>query len=402
MMIELYKRNANDNISVWSIDKLSETNAVILYGALGKTLHQDHVLTNRNLDAEIASRIAAKRKAGYKSIEDLYDNSPVDGNSFTLVEKLKYLDTYLPKFNTTADGFILPMLAKTLEDNKPFEKYGCMFGQWKINGLRCIIRAERNQGDMFNPIKLIYTSREGIRWNLSHLDEIIIPKISGELLDMMVEEGIGLDGEIYLPGYSVNDINSFVKNPTTKQHYLLQYWCYDVCIDTMKVSDRQLLLQDHLAPTYFISKEEHLNNTTKFLLLPNVTITDINKAIFVRDKFIELGFEGLITRIPSSEYAFGKRTIKAMYKFKKKEDGLFEIVDIVPEGKRVHLPKFVCRNDINDELFECTINEPQNVQEKYLNDKEAYIGKLMLVEYRERSGVKEVPFHAKGIKIQQK
>ena len=55
--------------------------------------------------------------------------------------------------------------------------------------------------------------------------------------------------------------------------------------------------------------------------------------------------------------------------------------------------------DINDELFECTINKPQNVQEGYLTNKKDYIGKMLLVEFRERSGVKEVPFHAKGIKI---
>lgn len=88
-----------------------------------------------------------------------------------------------------------------------------------------------------------------------------------------------------------------------------------------------------------------------------------------------------------------------MYKFKKKEDGLFIIRDIVPEGKRTNLPKFVCQNDLNDEYFECTINQPQSVQETYLINKDKYVGKKLLVEFRERSGIKEVPFHAKGIKI---
>ena len=89
-----------------------------------------------------------------------------------------------------------------------------------------------------------------------------------------------------------------------------------------------------------------------------------------------------------------------MLKFKKKEDGLFKIVDIVPEGiKRSHLPKFICQNDINDELFTCTLNAPQSVQEEIFRNKDKHIGSLMLVEYRERSGVNQVPFHAKGIKI---
>lgn len=399
MNIELYKRNANDNISVWIIDKGVDNKGVIVYGILGKKLHHENLLTNRDIDAEIVSRVAAKRKEGYKSIEDVYDNSPIDTTKLTLGEKIHYLTTYLPKFNTTSDGFILPMLAKTLEDNKPFDKYGCMLGQYKINGLRCIVGAERNDGDMFNPIKLTYTSREGTRWNLSHLDETILPIISGDLLDMMVEEGVCLDGELYLPGASVNQINSYVKNAAFPEHYLLQYWCYDLCIDVMHTQTRYNILENQLAPTFFNSKEEHLNNKKRFILLPNTTITDISKAIDVRDTFINLGFEGLITRVPESEYAFGKRTVKAMYKFKKKEDGLFTIRDIVPEGKRTNLPKFVCQNDLNDEYFECTINQPQNVQETYLINKDKYIGKKLLVEFRERSGIKEVPFHAKGIKI---
>ena len=70
-------------------------------------------------------------------------------------------------------------------------------------------------------------------------DEILLPKISKELLDMMIEEGVCLDGELYLPGYSVNDINSFVKNTQLAQHYKLQYWCYDICCENMSAESRK-------------------------------------------------------------------------------------------------------------------------------------------------------------------
>lgn len=399
MIEELYKRNANGNISVWRIEKYSNTNAIILYGVLGKTLHKEPVLTDRNIDAEINSRINTKRKAGYKSIQDVYDNAPENSDSMSITDKIHYLNTYLPKFNTTTDGFVLPMLAKTLEDNKPFEKYGCMLGQWKINGLRCIIGAVKDEDTLFSSVHLTYTSREGTHWDLRFMDDFIIPKLGTTLYEMMIEEGVCLDGELYIPGYSVNDINSFVKNKSMPQHYQLQYWCYDLCIDTMPAINRYQLLEDTFNPIAISYKTEHLNWNQLFNLLPNTTIVDIQNAMSNRDKFIDLGFEGLITRIPTSEYAFGKRTVKAMYKYKRKEDGKFTIVDIVPEGKRINLPKFVCKNDLNDELFECTINEPQSIQEKYLINKNNYIGKQILVEYRERSGVKEVPFHAKGIHI---
>ena len=90
-----------------------------------------------------------------------------------------------------------------------------------------------------------------------------------------------------------------------------------------------------------------------------------------------------------------------MLKFKKQEDGLFTIVDIVPEGiKRSNLGKFVLKNDINDELFECTYNAPHSSQEEILINKDKYIGHYKaLVEFRERSGISQVPFHAKCVKL---
>lgn len=108
----------------------------------------------------------------------------------------------------------------------------------------------------------------------------------------------------------------------------------------------------------------------------------------------------MVIRDTKADYQFGGKRNNSMLKFKKIEDGRFLIVDIVPEGiKRKNLPKFICRNDINDELFECTINKKQDIQEEYLINKDKYIGKYMKVEYRARSGVKQVPFHAKGIDI---
>ena len=86
-----------------------------------------------------------------------------------------------------------------------------------------------------------------------------------------------------------------------------------------------------------------------------------------------------------------------MFKYKKKLDGLFSIVD-VKEDKR-GLPIFTLQNDINSEYFECTINLPQDKQRNLMAMGKLLVGKKGLVEYRERSGVKEVPFHAKLITI---
>ena len=410
-MITLYKRNAQGKPLVWSIDKvvqpITRTEVLFIkYGLVGGNLHEERVVITKSKVNELQSRVNAKRKEGYKELSELKDN--ISNDDINLINNhtgllLNYLNTYLPKYSTTSEGFVLPMLAKVLEDNKPFDKYGTMLGQWKIDGLRCIIGATDKSGDIFNPITLTYHSRTGEDWTtkMCWMDEILLPKISKELLSMMVEEGACLDGELYLPGYSVNDINSFVKNTHLAQHYKLQYWCYDICCENMGALKRYNTIREeiHIGPIIFDEKEEHLNNKEQFIILPTFEINNFVLAESMRNMFINNGFEGLILRNPSAEYQFGKRN-QAMFKFKKVDDGKFIIVDIISEHKRSDLPLFVCRNDINDELFECSINKPQDVQREILINKDKYVGKRMVVEFRARSGVSQVPFHARGINIE--
>ena len=409
-MITLYKRNAAGKPLVWSGEE-KDGRLEIRYGLVGGTMHVENIVVTKKNVNELQSRVNTKRKEGYKELSELKDSLSDDAikiaeNAYTQLNDAKpliyVLNTYLPKYSTTSEGFVLPMLAKVLEDNKPFEKYGTMLGQWKIDGLRCIIGATDKSDDLFNPITLTYHSRTGEDWTnkMCWMDEILLPKISKELLDMMVEEGACLDGELYIPGYSVNDINSFVKNTQLAQHYKLQYWCYDICCENMSAETRRKFrTEQFVVPAIdFKTKDEHLNNKEQLVILPTVDVINLDYAIFRRNSFIDLGFEGLILRSPNAEYQFGKRN-QAMFKFKKVDDGKFTIVDITSEHKRSDLPLFVCRNDINDELFECSINKPQDVQREMLIHKEKYIGKYMQVEFRARSGINKVPFHARGINI---
>ena len=421
-MITLYKRSSNGKPLVWSAKEVISQDSPdgpikyidIQYGLVGGNLHKETIsITKKNVN-ELQSRVNAKRKEGYKELNELKDGATLDLGPFKTMPDgcvtygtevstlIHFLNTYLPKYSTTSEGFVLPMLAKVLEDNKPFEKYGTMLGQWKIDGLRCIIGATNKSGDIFNPITLTYHSRTGEDWTakMSWMDDILLPKISKELLDMMIEEGACLDGELYLPGYSVNDINSFVKNTQLAQHYKLQYWCYDICCENMSAEARiNYRIANIDGGIFDFNKYEHLNNENQLILLTSYTVNDFNKAIYLRNTFIEAGFEGLILRNPSAEYQFGKRN-QAMFKFKKVDDGKFIIVDIKSEHKRSDLPLFVLRNDINDELFECSINKPQDEQRGILINKDKYVGKYMCVEFRARSGVSQVPFHARGIYIE--
>lgn len=394
----LYKRNAKGDPILWQIEKVNDEYKVS-YGAVCGHIHEE-IINGKLVKAnEIESRIKAKRKEGYKELSELKDSGPIEIKDN--IALINYLYTYLPKNNTTDDGFTLPMLAKVLKDNKPFDKRRYL-GQYKINGVRCIIGAIKTN-DLFNPIRLTYRSREGTDWTpkLTWMDEVIKPEIKDDLLDAMLEEGACLDGELYLPGYKVNDINSFVKNEKLPQHFQLQYWCYDIAIDNMSYDARRKFRTENIDRICytFDTYDQHLNNKSKLILLPDVAICDIDDATRFRDKFISLGFEGLIVRDINSAYQFGARNL-AMLKYKRVDDAKFKIIDVVPEGVRTTLCKFVLRNDINDELFEATGNFDHSRQEYILKHKEDFIGKLATCAFRERSGVKNVPFHCKLIDIQ--
>lgn len=393
----LFRRNNKGMPCYWFGDIYTITNVIVLHhGIVGKTDIIETIVTHRNAEDEYKSMIATKRKSGYKYLDELRDNvqSPVEGT----VES--YLNTYLPYDRTTSDGNMLPMLAKTYDNNnnKLFDKCSCYIGQWKINGLRCFISAYRDNFDLFKPIKLRFQSREGTIWNsLSDLEDYLLVTIPSNLIEQMLDEEFILDGELYLPGHTVNEINHFVKDPKCKENKLIQYWCYDIAIHDTLQSARHNIRMGYLAN--FVpsvnSKEEHYCIKQRLVNLPTFDIHAGYQATVLRDIAIDFGFEGAILRNPDKEYQYGARNL-AMIKYKRSTDGKFTIIDIKPEGiKRPDIPLFVLKNDINDALFEVHVGGSHDYQRSILKLKELYIGKTMFVEYGERSGVEQVPFHVK-------
>jgi len=402
----LYRKNNNEVPTRWRAG-ITDNGLIIEveYGIVGKASRfEAYKVTQKNATAELESRYRDKRKTGYMSIEDIKDDgdisrSPVeDGEINNLYQ---YLAAYLPKYRTNENnGGLLPMLAKSYT-GKVWDKVPVMIGQYKINGLRCFISAEYNNGDMFKPIKLRFQSREGIYWStLSNLEEYLLTVLPEDLITAMIEEQWSLDGEIYLPGYTVNQINHFVKDANCVENKALQFWCYDLAVPEMSQSNRLVLIDKYLDNriTNFHDYKEHLNNDKRLIRLPSIFITNDNEALKYRDEFIGLGFEGLILRNPSADYQYGRRRVGYMEKFKSATDGKFLILDIYKEPKR-ELPIILCQNDVNTAKFETRLSATHEYQQMILRDKHLYIGKRLFVEFGERSGVEKVPFHIKKTKI---
>lgn len=399
-MNKLYRRNNNGMPTVWWASFNSDTNSIaVFYGLVRGNIRKEvYTVTQKDGNKELESRYNEKIKQGYQYLNeicDMQDRPPVeDENS---LELFNFLNTYLPKdLSNGNSNLLLPMLAKTYNGNV-WKKVSCMYGQYKINGLRCIITAY-TQNDMFKPIRLRFQSRKGIIWNtLENLSDYLLSIIPANIIRDMIDGYVALDGEIYLPGYTINQINHFVKDANCVENKLLQFWCYDIMMEGDQ--DNRNMYRYHIKnPTSFNSIKEHYNNKERLIILHNKYITNDNEAIDARNHFINLGFEGLILRNAKTDYQYGRRRANYMEKFKDATEGDFIILDIYKEKKR-DLPILLCKNDINDEKFETRLSVSHMLQQEVLFDSQSYIGRTVHIEYGERSGVARVPFHIKTVVI---
>lgn len=399
-MNRLYRRNNNGMPTVWWAEFNSDTNRIaVFYGLVRGNIRKEvYTVTQKNGNKELESRYNEKIKQGYQYLNeicDMHDKPPVeDENSLDL---FNFLNTYLPKDLTNGNSnLLLPMLAKTYSGNV-WKKVSCMYGQYKINGLRCIITAY-TQNDMFKPIRLRFQSREGIIWNsLENLSDYLLSVIPANVIRDMIDGYVALDGEIYLPGYTINQINHFVKDANCVENKLLQFWCYDIMMEGDQT--HRNMYRCHIKnSTSFNNINEHYNNKERLIILPSIYINNDDIAIKARNHFINLGFEGLILRNTETDYQYGRRRANYMEKFKDAAEGDFIILDIYKEQKR-NLPIILCKNDINDEKFETRLSAPHSMQEYVLFHYRAFIRRTVHIEYGERSGVTRVPFHIKTVVI---
>lgn len=219
--------------------------------------------------------------------------------------------------------------------------------QRKYDGLRCMrIFANGQQ-------KLL--SRGNKFYNVNHIEE--------ELLKIFPENEM-TDGELYIHGVSLQQINSLVKKSQTES-IKIEYHIYDIP-GKGTWSERKNLIKN-------------IKNSDKIKIVETFTANSMEDIIRLHDQFILEGYEGAIIRLPDGLYEFGKRS-KSLLKWKNFEDKEFQIVGIkAGTGKMSECPIFACKNDINDKVFDVV---PLGTMEerKSLFDN-SNIGKMMTVKF---------------------
>lgn len=392
--VTMYARDSNNKIKQWSV-KTNDNVLIISYGKLdgsiinratsilGKNIGRSNETTSDEQAVLIAnSKIAKHKKDGYKTLDEL---------GITNVDKL---DEILPKFNTDDKGNIKPMKAQWF---KPGVMSYPVYGQPKINGLRSISNSCEIS---YNDNKVVIKSKNGLIYGLPHIERVL-----GEYYQHNPHcQHIRFDGELYIHGESLNNIKSCIPMQQNNGTFSkpsgnplsVQLWIYDLAISNVTQKERFNLLAR--AKLYLHDMNTSLA-ITPISILPIYTITSDTMAETFTDLMITKGFEGAIFRDKDAMYKFGIKA-STMRKYKRVKHTECEVLDVIDKGVKSGILSIalLLKNDINDEQFECTPGSDGMWTEaqKYLlvvNKTEA-IGKLATVRYYERSGKKEVPFHA--------
>jgi hypothetical protein len=409
----LYKKDLNNNILQWYIDK--DVNTLITYvGRLtGKKTHNTTIV--ENIDSVIQSKIHDKRKKGWKSLEDLIvDKDPKLINTalqfYNDYELQSILKQWLPVDDIDLRNRRKPQKAVLFEYEK--FKYPA-FLQPKLNGVRCSIAWESYiEGEgMFAVEKegVIISSKDGNIYVMPHIIEYLTKDDFSYIDDDDNIIDITYDGELYKHGMPLNKIRASIPmfnkfgtlskpsgNPTD-----IQFWCFDLAIKDVSQIDRDFIRRILLDryPTVYSSNTFKNIRDSSIINVKSYVIENDKTAIEESDFLIAEGFEGGILRDREAIYHFGGRT-KFMVKLKKWFYTKCKVLDIIEKrtaeinNKTRTYISIMLQNDINEEIFESSILGDETFRIELLENRNNHIGKIVEIRFRERSGVKKVPFQS--------
>ena len=342
-MTDLYIKDSNGNIRVWSIEA-DPYGFTITHGVLGGSMQSKHegVLhgkVNRTVDEQIElqmnSRINKQKDRGYvESLDEAMIGKP-----------------------TNSLGLLKPMLAKGIDG--AIVDYNNAFVQRKYDGNRCLITNQNGN--------IIAYSRNGKP--IDTIDHI--------LCNLDLQEGETIDGELYCHGQSLQTIVSWIKRQQQNSS-LLRFNAYD-----------------YVSADPFKERLKHLQrfDVDGVDIVETFAVSNHNEVMELFNMFRSDGYEGAIVRHGSAGYQDGKRS-SSLLKVKQWNDDEFLVIDITPSKDGWAILKCITRDR---KEFSVTCHGDHLYKEFVLQNDTDFIGRTVTVEFAYYTA-EGIPFHpiAKG------
>lgn len=259
------------------------------------------------------------------------------------------------------------MLAKDYTDGKNSEKvkYGKCDAQMKLDGLRCKMYGQED--------KVVAYSRKGKVYQIPEL----MNKEINDLASKLKKDIHSIDGEMYIHGMHLKDINSLVKNTKKEQRNELIFSVFDFLpLDrALDWGQRSSLLYGELSDIVKGSGYERIQ-----VVPMRGSVKSESEAEQIHYEFLKSGYEGIMLRNHEGLYGFGERSYD-LQKWKIFKDAEFPIVGLQIDKRGlgqlvVMLP--------NGTTLPVDCNVPQGVKKNFVDNFDAkYKGKLLTVKFQD-------------------
>lgn len=206
-------------------------------------------------------------------------------------------------------------------------------------------------------------SRGGDPYNVEHIKEELTP---------ILPANVTLDGELYIHGASLQQINSLVKRPQVYSLSLL-YVVYD-CVQGDQV-DVWTTRQRHLKELF-----DGVPAHSSITLTQSWEVNSEEEVKKYHDVLVQNGFEGAIVRLHRGLYRFGYRSSELL-KYKEFQDDEFEIVGWTQgKGKFRYMPIFRCVT-AEGKPFDVMPKGSDKDRTDMLANADSYMHKMLTVRY---------------------
>lgn len=365
-MKTLFGKDSKGNIKEWRIEVTGDTIAVHHGKLNGKMQTKLTVCKGKNIGRanETSPEVQAIKEAEAK-ITKQYKRLYRDG-----ISDLENLDSNLP------------MLAHDYTKVGHRMSFPCA-GSPKLDGVRALARITASE--------VILTSRGGEQYDVPDNIELslleLYRRVKSDTL-ALEEETLILDGELYIHGLPLQDINSCVTKPNENTP-LLTYSVFDVPHTERPWDGRYVDLIDLSLLAV---------DLPAIRFVPNVLIESPDQVESLHDYYVSEGYEGLMLRSLDGLYKYNHRS-SGLMKYKKFKDTEAVVLSVVKDKNG----EAVLQCSLQDGAqFECKM-KGNHAFRSYENLKDC-AGSFITIKYQQltKDGVPQFPVGLSFRKLNEK
>lgn len=360
----LYELSTTGRIKYWSIkvvDNGSSSDIVTTFGVHGGKLQ------------ETSDTIKSGKNIGRNNETSIFDQAKAEAESKWEKKKKKgYVESIKSAENEEVDALITgglePMLAHSYAKSGDKISYPA-HTQPKLDGIRCIAIKKGESVTLWTRTRKPITS-------CAHIIEAIKERY---------EDDIILDGELYNHALKSNFekiVHAVKRGEPTQDSILIEYHIYDT-ISSDTFEKRIEVLTELVSPLVAVNTH---------------SVVDEAEMISNFQSYTQLGYEGLMIRVSSSNYE-NKRSYN-LQKVKEFDDAEFLIVG-VKEGRgklQGTLGTFTCVTP-DGSVFDVKMTGNQEENAKFLSNSALWEGKSLTVKFQGYTEKSNVPRFPIGLRI---